>query len=163
MDGCLCPFAAWCQTSAGDARVALLFVYILTHAGETVDVVDAAVTREVSLPKNAFFVGWQVEVSREYSFRSSSPAFRNSSVKRLTHGLSPGVGAGLALRKGELLQRLTMVNPSPSVIVLIVVFDLLSSTRVVVRAFPWSCLAALSSCLAISYSLSNVMPVPPAC
>ncbi len=89
---------------AGDARVALLFVYILTRAGETADVVDnAAVTREVSLPRKAFFVGWRVEGVREYSFRSSSPAFRNSSMKRLTHGLSPGVGAGLALRKGELL------------------------------------------------------------
>ncbi len=89
---------------AGDARAALLFVYILTHAGETVDVVDnATVTREVSLPQKAFFVGWRVERLREYSFRSSSPVFRNSSAKRLTRGLSPGVGAGLALRRGELL------------------------------------------------------------
>ena len=37
---------------SGDARVALLFVYILTRAGETADVVDnAAVTREVSCPE----------------------------------------------------------------------------------------------------------------
>jgi hypothetical protein len=149
---------------AGDARAALLFVYILTYAGETADVVDnAAVTREVSLPRKAFFFGWRVEGLREYSFRSSSPAFRISSVKRLTRSLSPGIGAGLALRKGELLQQLTMENPSVSVIKLIVVFDLLSSTRVVARAFPWSCLAVLSSCLAILYSLSNVMRVPPAC
>jgi hypothetical protein len=84
-------------------------------------------------------------------------------MKRLTRNPSLGVGAGLALREGELLQQLTMENPSASMIVIIVVFDLLVLTGVEARAFSWDCLAALSSCLAKLYSLSNVMCIPPAC
>ena len=43
---------------AGDARATLFFVYILARAGDLADVVDtAAVTREDSLLRNAFFVG----------------------------------------------------------------------------------------------------------
>ena len=61
---------------AGDARATLFFVYVFARSGDLADVVDtAAVTREVSSPRNAFFVGCREEGSREYSFRSSSPAF----------------------------------------------------------------------------------------
>jgi hypothetical protein len=96
----------------------------------------AAVSSEVFSPRKAFFVSYQVVGSREYSFRSSSPlAFRNSSVKRLTCNPSLVVGAELALREGELLQRLTMENPSASLIELIVVFGLLILMGVEARVF----------------------------
>ncbi len=42
---------------AGDERATLFFVYLLARAGDLADVVDtAAVTREDSSPRNAFFV-----------------------------------------------------------------------------------------------------------
>jgi hypothetical protein len=56
-----------------------------------------------------------------------------------------------------------MKNPSASMIVLIVVFDSLVLMGEEARAFSWDCLAALSSCLANLYSLSNMMRIPPAC
>jgi hypothetical protein len=60
------PFCCLVPNFAGDARAALLFVYILTRARETAVVVDnAAVTREVFLPQKAFLVGWRVVGSRE--------------------------------------------------------------------------------------------------
>ncbi len=122
---------------AGDARAALLFVYMLTRAGEAaVEVDDAAVTEGVPSPRKAFFVGWRVEGSREYPIRLlclSSPALRKLSVRRLTRGPSLGVWTGVALRVGEPLQRLMMEYPSASVITLIVVVDSLVSTRDLAR------------------------------
>ena len=121
----------------GDARAALLFVYMLTRAGEAaVEVDDAAVTEGVPLPRKAFFVGWRIEGSKEYPIRLpclSFLALRKSSVKRLTRGPSLGVEAGVALRVGGPLQRLITVYPSASVIALIVVVDSLVSTRDLAR------------------------------
>ncbi len=72
----------------------------------------------------------------EYSFRSSSlPAFQNSSMKRLTCNPSLVVGAEFAMREGELLRRLTVVNPSASLIELIVVFGSLILIEVEARVF----------------------------
>ncbi len=46
---------------SGDARAALLLVYMLILAGEVeVNVKSAAVTHEAWLPQKAFFVGWRI-------------------------------------------------------------------------------------------------------
>jgi hypothetical protein len=110
--------------------------YSCRYLHTAVVVNKAAVTSEVFLPWKAFFVGRRVVGLREYSFRSSSPpAFQNSSMKRLTCNLSLVVGTEFAMREGELLQQLMVVNPSASLIKLIVVFGLLILMGVEARVF----------------------------